>query len=78
MSSKKFCPRCGTANNASDAYCVKCRYDFRRKGKNSSLKTIIILLIVLLVAWIIYRIFTGKPIIPTGLLDLIKNMTTTK
>jgi hypothetical protein len=74
ISGRKFCPRCGTANNATDAYCMKCGYSFRRTGRKSSFKTIFILLIVILMGWSIYRIFMGKPVIPTELLNLFKNM----
>jgi hypothetical protein len=78
LKGRKFCPRCGTANNSTDAYCIKCGYSFRRTGKKSSFKTILILLIILAIGWTAYRIFTGKPAIPENLLNLIKNMSSNK
>jgi hypothetical protein len=78
ITGRKFCPKCGTANNATDAYCMKCGYNFRRTGRKSSFRTILILLIVLLIGWSAYRIYTGKPVIPTELLNLIQNMSSTK
>jgi hypothetical protein len=75
---RKFCPRCGMANNAADAYCMKCGYSFKGTKKKSSFKTILILLIVLLIGWSVYRIFTGKPVIPDNLLNLVKNMSSNK
>jgi hypothetical protein len=78
ITGRKFCPRCGTANNATDAYCMKCGYSFKRTAKKSSFRTILILLIVLLIGWSAYRIFIGKPVIPTELLNLVKNMSSSK
>jgi uncharacterized paraquat-inducible protein A len=79
---KKFCPRCGAVNNVEDAYCIRCRYDFRqgakkRKGKNSFGK-IILVLIIIAAAWAALRIFLKKPIIPTELIDIVKNITLPK
>jgi len=74
MNNRKFCPRCGTANNISDRFCVRCRYDFRRGGRKSGSRTLLILIILLLIGWVVYRIYTGKPIIPAGLLNFAKNM----
>jgi predicted nucleic acid-binding Zn ribbon protein len=73
----KFCPRCGTPNNIGDAYCIKCGYSFKRR-KTSGSKTFLIVIILLIIAWIALRIFLKKPIIPTELIDLVKNMTSTK
>jgi hypothetical protein len=78
LKGSKFCPKCGTANNASDAFCIKCGYSFRKSGKKSSFKTLFILVVLLAVGWVGYRIFTGKPIIPDNLLNLVKNMSSNK
>ncbi|VVB83433.1 Uncharacterised protein [uncultured archaeon] len=74
----KFCPRCGTQNNVGDAYCIKCGYGFKGRKKKSSLKSILILIIILAAGWIILRTFLKKPIIPTELIDIIKNMSASK
>ena len=74
INNRKFCPRCGTANNISDRFCMRCGYDFRRGARKGGSKTILILLVVLLIGWVVYRISTGKPVIPTELLNLVKNM----
>jgi ribosomal protein L40E len=74
---KKFCPRCGAQNNINDAYCIRCGYSFRGKKKSSS-KTILILIIIFLIAWILLRIYLNKSIIPTELIDIIKNITSNK
>jgi hypothetical protein len=78
LKGRKFCPRCGTANNATDAYCMKCGYSFRGARKKSSFRTILILLVILAIGWTAYRIFTGKPVVPDNLLNLIKNMSKIK
>jgi predicted nucleic acid-binding Zn ribbon protein len=78
LKGRKFCPKCGTANNATDAYCMKCGYSFRKSGKKSSFKTLFILIVILILGWIAYRIFTGQPIVPANLLNLFKNMTKIK
>lgn len=75
---KKFCPRCGTPNNAGDLYCMKCGYNFKGSRRKTSFKSILILIIFLIIAWTGLRLFLGKPVIPTGLLDLVKNMTSSK
>jgi ribosomal protein L40E len=75
---KKFCPRCGTQNNIRDAYCIKCGYSFRRKREKTSLKTILIVLLVIIGGWIALRIYLKQPIIPQEFIDLIKNMSSNK
>jgi len=76
---KKFCPTCGTQNNAQDAFCIKCGYGFFKKKKNIDFKSLIIVLIVLAVLWIVLRLSLGRPIIPEGLLDLFgKSMNLSK
>ncbi|MFA5071371.1 MAG: zinc ribbon domain-containing protein [Candidatus Pacearchaeota archaeon] len=69
----KFCPRCGTANKLTDAYCIKCGYAFRRR--KSSFTTIILLIILLIAGWIAFRLFTNQSIIPTQIVNLFQNST---
>lgn len=71
----KYCPKCGAGNDISDAYCIRCGYSFRRKGKKLNIKIIIILVIILLVAWAVMRFFLNESIIPEELIDILKNIT---
>jgi len=74
----KFCPRCGAQNNSNDAFCIRCGYNFggARRGKKSS--SLIVILIIIIVGWIVLRTFLKKPIIPTEVIDIIKNFTANK
>jgi uncharacterized membrane protein YvbJ len=74
---KKFCPKCGTTNEIDDAYCIKCGYNFKKRNK-SKINPIIIILIILIVAWIFWRTFSNKSLIPTEIIDLVKNITSIK
>jgi ribosomal protein L40E len=74
---KKFCPKCGAQNSPGDAYCIRCGHSFRR-GKKSNFRTILIVIIVLIAAWILLRTYLNKSIIPTELVEFIKNMTSSK
>jgi predicted nucleic acid-binding Zn ribbon protein len=69
----KFCPRCGTANPLSNVYCIKCGYAFRRARKK--INPIILLIIILVAGWIVFRLFTNQPIIPTQIVNLLQNST---
>jgi predicted nucleic acid-binding Zn ribbon protein len=71
----KFCPRCGTPNNLADAYCIKCGYSFRKRGKKVGLIQILVVILLVIAGWVGLRIFLKKPIIPTEFVELIKNMT---
>lgn len=71
----KFCPRCGTSNSISDAYCIRCGYSFRRKKKKAGLTQILIAILIGIALWIGLRLILKKPIIPTEFIDLVKNMT---
>jgi predicted nucleic acid-binding Zn ribbon protein len=76
---KKYCPRCGALIHAGDAYCIRCGYSFKvRQGKKMNLKTIIIAVVVLLIFWIGIRLITKRPIIPNGIIDFFKIMTSNK
>jgi predicted nucleic acid-binding Zn ribbon protein len=75
---KKFCPRCGALIHVGDTYCIRCGYSFRRRGRGTNLRTIIIAVGVLLGIWVVVRILTKQPIIPTGIINLFKNMTSNK
>jgi len=74
---KKFCPRCGTENDFSDAYCIRCGYNFAKK-KKSNPKTLLIVIVILILAWIGIRLYLNKSIIPTEFIDIIKNITSNK
>jgi len=72
----KFCPRCGAPAHATDAYCMHCGYSFSvKKSKKISLKSIIILIIILVIGGIILQVFFNQSIIPKELIDIFKNMT---
>lgn len=77
---KKYCPRCGALIHAGDTYCIRCGYSFRRRarGNKTSLRTIIIAIIVLVVIWSAVRLLTKQPIIPSGVVDFFKNVTSNK
>jgi len=74
---KKFCPKCGTQNNFEDTYCIRCGYNFARR-KKSSFRTLLIIIIIAITAWVLLRLYLNKPIIPTEFIDIIKNITSNK
>jgi len=69
---KKFCPRCGTANNPNDIYCIKCGYSFARR-RRTNFRKIFLIIILLLLGWTAFRIFTKQPIIPSEIFNLFQN-----
>jgi predicted amidophosphoribosyltransferase len=81
LNNGKFCPKCGAQINLNDTYCTRCGYSFRGRrigGKKSSLKTIIIAVVILAIIWAVIRTLTKQPIIPAGLLNLFQNVSKTK
>lgn len=74
----KFCPKCGARNDIGDSYCIRCGYSFRKRGKKLNVKSIILLIIILLIAWVVIRILLNQSIIPQGLIDILKNITSNK
>lgn len=76
-SNLKFCPRCGAQNHATDAFCIRCGYNFSRRRK-TNLGSIILVLILVIVGWIVLRTFLNKPIIPPELMTWIKSLFNTK
>ena len=77
---KKFCPRCGALIHVGDTYCIRCGYSFRGRARRmkTSPRTIIIAVAVLLGIWVVVRILTKQPIIPEGVVDFFKNITSNK
>jgi len=77
---KKFCPRCGALIHAGDTYCIRCGYSFRVRARRikTNPRTIFIAVGVLLGIWIVVRILTKQPIIPEGVVDFFKNITSNK
>jgi len=77
---KKFCPRCGALIHAGDTYCIRCGYSFRvrARGIRTNPRTVIIAVAVLLIFWIGMRLITKQPIIPSGIIDFFRNMTSNK
>jgi predicted nucleic acid-binding Zn ribbon protein len=75
---KKYCPRCGALVHAGDAYCIRCGYSFKARGKRTDLRSISIVVIILLIFWIVIRIITKRPIIPPTILNFFKNMSINK
>ena len=67
----KYCPDCGAEIDEKDKYCTKCGYSFeKRKKKKIKLRNLIILIIAIILIWLGIRIFTGNPLIP----EIIKNL----
>jgi hypothetical protein len=76
---RKYCPRCGALIHVGDTYCIRCGYSFRARGfRRTNLRTIIIAVAVLFGIWIVVRILTKQPIIPIGVVDFFKNVTSNK
>lgn len=75
---KKHCPKCGAMLKPEDGYCIKCGYSFHRRRKKFDITQLLIGLAIVAAIWIVSRIFLKKPIIPTIVIDLIKNITTNK
>jgi uncharacterized membrane protein YvbJ len=69
----KFCPRCGAQNHATDAFCIRCGYNFSRR-KKTNWGPIIIVLLLLVVGWVVLRTFMKLPIIPPEVIDWAKNL----
>lgn len=74
---KKFCPKCGVQNNATDAYCINCGFSFmkRKKGKTNPL---LVLIFILICGWIFYRTFTKQPLFPTQITEILKSFNFSK
>lgn len=72
-SNVKFCPRCGAQNHATDAFCIRCGYNFSRRRK-TNMGAIILVIILLIAGWIALRTFLKLPIIPTEAMDWVKNL----
>jgi len=77
---KKYCPRCGALIHAGDTYCIRCGYSFRVRARRmtTNLRTIIITVAVLLGVWVVVRILTKQPIIPEGVVDFFRNISSNK
>ena len=75
---KKYCPRCGTQNNISDAYCIKCGFAFVSRRKRSGFGVFLTILILAIVAWFFYRTLMKQPLIPEEMSSILKNLTLPK
>lgn len=75
---RKFCPKCGFQAKRDDVYCIRCGYNFIKRGKKMDLKTIIIIILIILTSWVLIRIFLKKPIISPEIINIIKNLTLLK
>lgn len=76
MENRKFCPKCGTPNKLNDAYCIKCGYSFNPTvRKKKSFNKIILLIVLIIAGWVIYRVVSKQPIIPEGITNIFQNTT---
>ena len=71
---QKFCPKCGTQAHAQDTYCTNCGYSFETRGKKQKRgvkwRRIILILIIILGAYIIYRYTNNQDIFPSSIADI--------
>ncbi len=79
IKSRKYCPRCGALIHRGDTYCIRCGYNFRIRARGVlDLRTILIAVVILLAFWIGIRVLTKQPIVPVGIADFFKNITSNK
>lgn len=73
----KFCPVCGAKLKIEDVYCTRCGYSFearhKKTRKNIKWKNIILLIIVLILAYLAFRYFSGQPIIPPSIINIFNS-----
>jgi len=72
---RKFCPKCGAELKLDDNYCTACGYSFEKRKKKINLKSVIIAIAILIILWIAIRLILGRPIIPSSLTNIFRNIT---
>jgi ribosomal protein L40E len=71
----KFCPKCGATNSAKRTHCRKCGYPhLHTKRKKSNFKMILLIILLLILGWIAFRLFTNQQIIPEEIISTLKNL----